>query len=344
MNTEYLHRLALYARAGMCIVRSRFLTGRPFFISHLITTRCFARCPYCLWRGETPEEADTGKIIDFYRRARRLGFVSTTFWGGEPLLRDDIFDIAAACRKLGFVTGLITNGYLLPHYAGPLARDLYFLIVSLDIPGPEHDVLRGVPGLFENISSGIRRVQQENPRLKVFINSVISRCNHEYVEQLIGFAETHSLTITFESVNAGPAEFPRSESRDIGDWRLSPPDEMNVFGSIRKLKRAHPAINNSHSYLRLFESGQVRYRCHAPRISIRIEPDGAVTNCRDRDHPLGNVYTGNLEDILSSPRFREVQRNAETCSACVDTGVIESSLFWEFNREVMVNSAKLFLR
>lgn len=119
---------------------------------------------------------------------------------------------------------------------------------------------------------------------------------------------------------------------------------MDVFGTIRRLKKDHPSINNSNSYLRLFEYGRVQYRCHAPHICIRIEPDGNITNCLEKNHPLGNVYHERLEDILHKPQRKKLEEMAETCSTCVDSGVIESSLFWNFKMEAMYNSMKLFIK
>ena len=343
MNIEALHRIRLFLGATKSVFRSKFFDHRPFFVSHLITTRCFAKCATCLWRGESVEEQDTAKIIDFYRQAKKLGFVSTTFWGGEPLLRDDIFDILKACQKFDIITGLITNGYLLPKYYNLLAHYLDFLIVSIDIPNEQHDRLRGVPGMFQNILTGLEQIRTENPRLKIFLNSVISQLNYSYVEELVSFAEGLSTSITFESVNQGLVEFPRKEGSHEVDLRLPLSEEMKAFNLIQELKKNHSTINNSKSYLRLFQQGKVKYRCHAPKISIRVEPNGNVTNCQDRNHPIGNVFQENLEDILNRPRFRWLQKKAESCSSCVDSGVIESSLFWDFNLEVIMNTIKLFM-
>lgn len=343
MKTGLLYHTWLFLGAANCAIRSRFFTKQPFFVSHLITTRCFAKCATCLWRGESNEEQNTSKIIDFYYQAKKLGFVATTFWGGEPLLRQDLFEILKTCQQFGLVTGLITNGYLLLKYNKLLPRYLDFLIISIDIPNSEHDRLRGVPGLFNNILNGLNQIRTENPRLKVLFNSVISELNYPYVEPLIHFAEDQSTSITFESVNQGMVEFPRKEGKTVVDLRLSPEKEKQVFGTIRKLKKNHPSINNSNSYLKLFEKGPVKYRCHAPKISIRVEPDGSVTNCQDRDHPIGNVYQQKLADIISSPPMKRLQRKAESCCSCVDSGVIESSLFWDFNLDVIANSLRLFI-
>ena len=71
MDTTAGHRLGQYLRAAAHMTASRLATRRPFFVSHMLTARCFGKCPYCLWRGDSPEQADTGEVIAFYRRARR---------------------------------------------------------------------------------------------------------------------------------------------------------------------------------------------------------------------------------------------------------------------------------
>lgn len=337
-------RLRRFACATHAVLRSRFRIPQPFFISHLITTRCFAHCPTCLWRGQSHEQFDTSKIINFYSQARALGFIATTFWGGEPLLRQDLVDILKHCHHIGLAAGVITNGYFLPEQAPSLSQYIDFLIVSIDFPDQRHDDLRGVPGLFDRALSGIDLMQRLNPRLKIFINSVISRLNDDAIEALVQLAERLNLSITFESVNQGLAEFPRKNDRTSVDLRLPVLVERARFREIILLKQQHHAINNSLAYLNLFARGQVRYRCHAPKISIRVEPDGRVTNCQNRSHPLGNVYQQSLKDIIESAQLKQLQQQAEKCSRCVDSGVIESSLFWEFNFGVMVNSFKLFLK
>ncbi len=339
-----IKRTGLFLRTTRRIIRSRVIDNRPFFVSHLITTRCFARCPTCLWRGDSPEERETAKIIDFYSQAREEGFIGTAFWGGEPLLREDSFEILKACRRLGLVTGLVTNGYLIPKYHRELSFNLDFLIVSIDIPSKKHDELRGVDGLFERAIQGISLIREENPGLKVFINSLISKLNYTWVEEMVKFCEEMDLTVTFESVTRGEPEFPRSDGSKWVDLRLPREKEREAFRRIRGLKKGGKCINNSLSHLRMFEEGVVRYNCNGKRIFIRVEPNGDVTNCLDRKNPLGNVYEERLSSIIRSERMRSLQRRARNCSRCVDTGTIESSLFWEFHPEVILNTLRLFLR
>jgi MoaA/NifB/PqqE/SkfB family radical SAM enzyme len=176
------------------------------------------------------------------------------------------------------------------------------------------------------------------------MNSVVSKANCRSIPDLVRFAEEHRMWVTFESVNYGDVQFPRKEGRKIEDLRLASGEEREAFERIRRLKREGRSINNSESYLRMFAEGTVQYRCHAPKICLRIEPDGSVTNCLDRAQPLGNVFRDPLGKILARPPYRLLRKNAERCSRCVDTGAIESSLYWDFNPEVLYNSLKLFVR
>ncbi len=248
------------------------------------------------------------------------------------------------CQRLDLVTGLVTNGYLMPKYYRELSSNLDFLIVSIDIPSKKHDELHGVDGLFERAIQGINLVRGRNPGLKVFINTVVSRLTYPWVERIVKLCEEMDLAVTFESVNRGEPEFPRPDGSKPLDFRLSREKEREVFRKIRELKKGRKCVNKSLSYLRMFEEGVVRYNCNGKRVFIRVEPNGDVTNCLDRKNPLGNVYKERLSSILRSEGMRSLQKRARGCFRCVDAGTIESSLFWDFQPEVGLNILRLFLR
>ena len=139
------------------ILYSRFVSNRPFILSHLVTARCNCRCASCLWRSRAPEtenseELRTDEIMDLYGKLKNTGFLAVTLWGGEPLLRDDIVPLLTHAKRLGFHTSLITNGYFLNELHRGLAPVLDTLIVSIDLPSEEHDAVRRCPGLFSRIS------------------------------------------------------------------------------------------------------------------------------------------------------------------------------------------------
>ena len=77
--------------------------------------------------------------------------------GGEPLYRDDIFDIAGYAGKKGLPTALATNGTLIDKGTAGRIRDAGFSRVSISIDGESagsHDGLRGIPGSFDDALRG----------------------------------------------------------------------------------------------------------------------------------------------------------------------------------------------
>jgi MoaA/NifB/PqqE/SkfB family radical SAM enzyme len=298
-----------------------------------------AACDTCLWRGNFPEEANTGTIIAAYERAFRAGFISTTFWGGEPLIRQDIEEIARSCRRSGITVGLITNGFYLPERAERLSRNLDFLIVSIDAPSEKHDNLRKVKGIFARAVEGMKSARACNPKLKIFLNSVVSRLSYPDVLGMAHFARNLGASVTFESTNTGRS---LDGEREVA-LRLEPELEKRAFNEILSLKRRGLPINNSDSYLRMFATGNTFYRCHNPKISIGVAPDGSVTTCVGEKRVIGNFYLEDAGEIVSRPIMRQFQREAESCSRCVDTGTVECSLFYAMNREVVFNTLGLFL-
>lgn len=135
----WVKRSFFLLRALAAITRTRFITHRPFLLSHLVTSRCNCNCPICLWRGYSGDELSTEQALSIYEDARQHGFAALVFWGGEPLLREDIVQMVQAAHEMGFVTLLITNGYRLPELAQDISLSLDALIVSIDFPFEKHD-------------------------------------------------------------------------------------------------------------------------------------------------------------------------------------------------------------
>ncbi len=60
--------------------------------------------------AEQGKELSTEQWIKVFREAREMGAAQLGFSGGEPLVRQDLAELIAEARKLGFYTNLITSG------------------------------------------------------------------------------------------------------------------------------------------------------------------------------------------------------------------------------------------
>ena len=87
--------------------------GLPLWLLAELTYRCPLQCPYCsnpLDFAEQGKELSTEQWIKVFREAREMGAAQLGFSGGEPLVRQDLAELIAEARKLGFYTNLITSG------------------------------------------------------------------------------------------------------------------------------------------------------------------------------------------------------------------------------------------
>jgi len=331
-------RLGYLLRGLWAIVRTRFISHRPFLLSHLVTSRCNCSCPICLWRGYSDEELSTEEIVSIYEEAREEGFAALVLWGGEPLLRDDIDRIVRAAHEIGFVTLLITNGYRLPELADLICPYLNALIVSIDFPSERHDLFRGCPGLFGRAVAGIEKAKEVNPDMKLSINCVITRLNKDEVEGMIDLADRLGVSITFESMNT---RMPFS-SRDATPFKLSPEEESQVFELIRRYKLRGHRINNSIAYLETFIGGKKRFECHSLEVSLCLQSNGDVRICLS-PRPLANLREVSIGEVLRMRELREYQRLGRRCHICNDYGTVECAHVWRFNPQALLGAAFAFL-
>jgi pyrroloquinoline quinone biosynthesis protein E len=85
----------------------------PLWLLAELTYRCPLHCVFCynpLNYAENRNELTTAQWGDVMGQARKLGAAQLGFSGGEPLLRDDLEELIAEGRRLGFYTNLITSG------------------------------------------------------------------------------------------------------------------------------------------------------------------------------------------------------------------------------------------
>jgi radical SAM protein with 4Fe4S-binding SPASM domain len=141
--------------------------GRPYTaysVSWNLTQRCNLECAHCYLsavagadtRGELSTE-ECRRVIAEIARVNPNVFLILT--GGEPLLRRDIWEIAAAAAGQGFTTVLGTNGVLLREPEAKRMRELGVLgaSISLDSTDPaRHDAFRHLPGAWQGAVRGTR--------------------------------------------------------------------------------------------------------------------------------------------------------------------------------------------
>ncbi len=193
--------------------------GRRFeYLRLSLTDVCNFRCSYCLPEGYRkvaglPANLTVAEIRRLVGAFARLGLWKVRLTGGEPSLRAELLEIAAAVaatpgiRKLA----MTTNGYRLPERAADYAKaGISTLNVSVDSLDPArfaaitgHDRLPEVlDGIAAARLAGIKTIK---------LNSVLMRgINDDELERFIAFVQQHDLALRFIEVmrtNDNPAFF-----------------------------------------------------------------------------------------------------------------------------------------
>ncbi len=87
--------------------------SKPLWLLAELTYRCPLQCPYCSNPVEIAKYSDELSTQDWIRvlkEARKMGATQLGLSGGEPLVRQDLEEIIAEARQLGYYTNLITSG------------------------------------------------------------------------------------------------------------------------------------------------------------------------------------------------------------------------------------------
>ena len=152
-----------------------------------MTQRCNLRCVHCYAhaQGEVGVDAIStqgGKaIID---DLAAFGSPVILFSGGEPLVRQDLTELAHYATQKGMRAVISTNGTLITKEKARELKEVGLSYVGISLDGGEevHDRFRGVPGSFKKALNGIENCQAEG--LKVGLRFTINRRNADQVPLL----------------------------------------------------------------------------------------------------------------------------------------------------------------
>jgi radical SAM protein with 4Fe4S-binding SPASM domain len=133
------------------------------------TKACNLRCMHCYYTAHAqpdPDELTTPEAKAMIDDLAAFGVPVLLFSGGEPLLREDLFELGAYAVERGLRTVISTNGTLITGAAAARIKEAGFSYVgiSLDGIGETNDRFRGARGAFDAALGGIRACTEANVR------------------------------------------------------------------------------------------------------------------------------------------------------------------------------------
>lgn len=154
------------------------------------TNRCNLSCRHCYLNAEDREyeqELTNAEARAFIEDIAAMQCPVLLFSGGEPLLRKDLFELAAYAKSLGLRPVLSSNGTLItPEMAQKLA-EAGFQYVGVSIDGLEevHDRFRGRKGAFRDAIQGLKNAAAAG--LKIGVRFTVNADNVQDLPGVIDY-------------------------------------------------------------------------------------------------------------------------------------------------------------
>ncbi|BBO79915.1 12,18-didecarboxysiroheme deacetylase [Desulfosarcina ovata subsp. sediminis] len=157
-----------------------------------VTRKCNLKCVHCY--AHATEEAVADELSTEEGKAliddlASFGAPVMLFSGGEPLVRQDLPELADYAVQRGMRAVISTNGTLItPDLARTLKSiGLSYVGISLDGMQDINDKFRGVPGAYEKALNGIRNCQAAG--IKVGLRFTINRFNVDDIPAIFDLLE-----------------------------------------------------------------------------------------------------------------------------------------------------------
>lgn len=143
----------------------QFSTGYKPVVVWNITNRCNLTCKHC-YAGASPgnfsNELSTSEAKSVIEDLGEIRIPVLLFSGGEPLLREDIFELGRYACECGLRPVLSTNGTLISANIAKKIKKAGFQYVGISIDGLEktHNKLRQNQGAFKQALKGLESAKQ----------------------------------------------------------------------------------------------------------------------------------------------------------------------------------------
>ncbi|MCW4005000.1 MAG: radical SAM protein [Candidatus Bathyarchaeota archaeon] len=319
----------------------------PFLVVWDFTHKCNLRCKHCYSKSGAVEEQElsTEEAKDVVDQLADAGVTALAFSGGEPLSRQDFFEVAEHAVKRGLYVSVATNGTLLTkEMAKKLkASSIHYVEISIDgSTAATHDSFRGVPGAFDKAVQGLKNAVAED--LCACIATTATKNNLAEMPDIITLAEDLGVErfTYFNFIPTGRAKehFDQDLSAEEREKlmryllnRMSKGCKTTILTTAPQLARValqcqgpsgtgEVTLSMAHMQTAKVSKKAVPLAdfiggCGAGRLYCSLSPQGVVHPCVFFPVNVGNLKKEKFIDIwLNSPLFNDLRDRKNLKGAC----------------------------
>jgi MoaA/NifB/PqqE/SkfB family radical SAM enzyme len=299
--------------------------SHPTIIHFAPTLRCNLKCKYCsIWKeGNINQELSLDEWKKFFLDMRDwVGKAHIGITGGEPLLREEIFEILEFMAKLGLKPSLTTNGVLLSedkiHRISKIK--IFNINISLeDTDGSIHDFFRG-KGNFSKTKNNLLNLKKELDEIKsktlLVIETTLNSKNIFDAPNIVKFCNENGLKVHFGNIVEKLEITYKGNYNKESEYKPNAGDKRklsNIFDYLLKNKKN---VLNSSGELRMIRDyylgKKINFKCSAVARNLFVSSNGDVKLCQYFS-PIGNLKEGRVKDIWYSKKANDQRRKIKKC-------------------------------
>lgn len=293
-------------------------------VSWMTTNRCNLRCVHCYQDAEeaTDLELTTEEAKKMIGEIAKAGFKVMIFSGGEPLMREDIYELVSYAREQGLRPVFGSNGTLITSEVAHKLKEAGACAMGISVDSlsaEKHDKFRGLENAWELTRAGIEACKEAG--LPFQLHTTVVDWNRDEVCDITDFAvEIGAMAhYIFFLIPVGRGKF-------INDTALEVADNERLLRAIME-KSAHVPIDVKPTcapqFTRVAKQLGVDTRfergCLAGLTYCVIGSEGIVRPCAYMTEEAGDVREQPFDEIwANSPVFERLRTQAYegACGTC----------------------------
>lgn len=311
------------------------ILSAPVEVSFHLTHACNLRCSHCYLRAGFPEqnELDPEEMSEVLDKLIKMKIFRILLTGGEPMLREDFFDIIKKLHQKMWMT-LSTNGNFINNNVEELTKYVKEIAISIDgATAKSHDMFRGVKGSFDKTIKAIHNINDiKNKDIKLVINSTLTKHNIDEIDKMMDLADSlNAAIIRFGTL------YPKGRALDNKHLFLDNNEVKNVIARILQKKKTIDRLgiffdDNLQIPLKLYgyeysdesdkEGSAIKgKRCGVGYSMFSIMPNGDIIPCdffqESPEFIIGNALRDDLSKLwVESKVLKEIRKGIERPEIC----------------------------
>ncbi|HEX2967321.1 MAG TPA: radical SAM protein [Syntrophorhabdaceae bacterium] len=287
-----------------------------------LTRNCNLNCIHCRASaslGPHTNELTTDECKNVLDGIAAFAVPTIIITGGEPLMRDDVFEIIEYGTKKGLRLVIAINGTLLTRVKAERLKTSGIKRVSLSLDGIEpatHDRFRGVEGSFKAVMHAAEILRATG--LSFQINTTITRLNADIIEAMYALVRSIGAVAwhIFLLVPVGRGEGLKGVELDAAMYE----EKLHHLCEMEQRNEIEMKVTCAPHYYRIQKERGITPKsggCLAGKSFLFISHRGIAQPCGYLDIPSGDIRTAGVQKVwLESDVFNSLRNLSSYKGKC----------------------------